>query len=134
MEPVLRLTIVIIGGLFILVTYSLLIRRKVTERMTLLWTLVALVTSVFALFPTVFNRLAARVGVNYPPALLFLVTILLLMILVMYQSTQISLLDQRLREVSRVMAILQHDVKRLKGQPKATTTQTAEEDITHHEP
>lgn len=109
MDIVLRLTVFCIGLLFTSMTYYLLIRKKVTERTTLLWSLLAIITFVFSAFPNVLNRLAGLLGVSYPPALLFLVTILILMFLVMYQSIQISLTDQRVREMGRILALIQHE-------------------------
>lgn len=111
MDTVLRITVFVIGIIFTVFVYYLLIRRKVSERMTLMWSLLAISGIIIASFPTLFNRLALLVGVSYPPALLFLITILFLMLLIMYQSIQISLLEQRTREIGRTLAILRTEIQ-----------------------
>lgn len=133
MDIVLRFTVFGIGLAFTSMTYYLLIRKKVTERTTLLWSLFAVIAFIFSLFPTVLNRLAAAVGVNYPPALLFLVTTLILMLLVMYQSMQISITDQRVREIGRILALVQNQIVKIQNTRTADIETSTQEEPADHE-
>lgn len=112
MNIALRFTVAIIGVAFTFMVYYLLIRKKMTERITLFWSVLAIVAVVFSIFPGPINWVAESVGVSYPPALIFLVSILFLMLLIIYQSMQISMLEQRSREVGRAVALLENEIRK----------------------
>lgn len=106
MSELLRVTVFVIGLLFGMLNFYLLMKKKVTERFTIVWLVGVIGIFLIAAFPQAFNIVADHLGVDYPPALLFLVAILALMTIVMYQSMQITVLDQKLREIGQTLAIL----------------------------
>ncbi|MDQ0190115.1 DUF2304 domain-containing protein [Alicyclobacillus cycloheptanicus] len=107
MSALLRLTIFVIALVYTIGNLYLMTRKKLGERTTILWLFGTIAALFVAMFPGVLNRVAAWVGVDYPPALLYLVAILVLLTIVIYQSTQISQLDHRLREIGQSVAILE---------------------------
>ena len=117
----LRTTIFIITMIFVSINYWLLIHKKVTEKSTLLWSIGIFPGIIVAAFPTILNRIAHLVGVSYPPALLFLITILGLLTIVLYQSMQISVLEQKMREIARTVTLVEHDLeKHRQGQAESS--------------
>ena len=105
MSEVLRLTVLVIGILFVVSNFYLLIKKRVGERTTIIWIIGVFLALLISAFPRILNRVADLVGVDYPPALLFLVAILILFFITIYQSMQIATLEQKLREVARTVAL-----------------------------
>jgi len=112
MNDLLRVTVFVIGALFGVLNFYLLMKKKVTERASIVWMIGVLLAFVTAAFPQEFNEIARHLGVDYPPALLYLVAILALLTTVMYQSMQIAMFDQKLREVAQTLAIIEHGLGR----------------------
>lgn len=108
MSDLLRITVMVIGLAFVMINFYFVVRRKISERTTIVWLLGTMSAFLVAAFPQVLNQLARIAGVDYPPALLFLVSILVLLTIVMHQSMQISVLEQKVREIARATAILGH--------------------------
>ncbi|MCL6452417.1 MAG: DUF2304 domain-containing protein [Alicyclobacillus sp.] len=115
MNLVLRCSVLVLALAFAIGNLYLLSRRRIGERTMLLWLVGLLFVIVIAAFPGILNGAANALGVSYPPALLYLLSILFLLTVIIYQSTQISRLEQRLREVGQSVAILDALVR---GQPE----------------
>lgn len=107
MNDLLRLTVFVIGILFSIGNIVLMTRKKLNERTTILWLFGTIVALIVACFPRLLNQAARYVGVSYPPALLYLIAILVLLTIVIYQSMQIAALDYKLREIGQAVAMLE---------------------------
>ena len=103
----------------LLVVLDLIRRRKLRERYALLWLATGVVLLVLSLWRSGLNTIADWFGVTgYPPAVLFAVAVLFILLVLLDYSTvisrlsdqntvlaqQIGLLEQRLRESSRSSA------------------------------
>ena len=86
---------------------SLLVRKKINERNTLVWLVSCVIIVILSINPELLDAIAVKVGVNYPPSLLFLFSVLVLLLLALYQSIQISALQEKMKELSQYIA-LQH--------------------------
>jgi len=100
----------------LLVVLDLIRRRKLRERYALLWLATGVVLLVLSLWRSGLNTIADWVGVTgYPPAVLFAIAVLFILLVLLDYSTVISrlsdqntvlaqrigLLEQRLREATR---------------------------------
>ena len=100
----------------LLVVLDLIRRRRLRERYALLWLATGIVLLVLAIWRSGLNTIADWVGVTgYPPAVLFAVAVLFILLVLLDYSTVISrlsdqntvlaqrigLLEQRLREHTR---------------------------------
>lgn len=110
MSFLLKLLILISGLAFVGVILSLVVKRKISERNSLVWLTGALIILILSIVPNILDRIAGLVGVDYPPALLFLFSTLILFLIILYQSIQISVLGAQLKELAQKMAL--HDVKK----------------------
>ena len=101
----------------LLVVLDLIRRRRLRERYALLWLATGVVLLVLSVWRSGLNTIADWVGVTgYPPAVLFAVAVLFILLVLLDYSTVISklsdqntilaqrlgLLEQRLRESTRV--------------------------------
>lgn len=115
MDNTLKLTILILGIAFCLAVFFLLVKRRINERASLPWIFGSVIIMVFSLIPNLLEVLANVFGVSYPPALLFLIAILIMLLLLLYQSIHISILQNKTRELAQNLAILS---SRVNNDPK----------------
>lgn len=100
-----RLIIIFLGVAFVITVLYLLVKRKLDERNSLFWFAGAIITLLLSVVPNILDSLARSIGVDYPPALLFLVAILVILFILLYQSIQISVLQEKSRELVQILAI-----------------------------
>ena len=101
----LRFAILICGISFSIAIIKLLINRKFSERISLIWLISALAVFIISIFPKILDVFAKLLGVDYPPSILFLLAILILLFICFYHSIQISILNNQVRELAQNMAI-----------------------------
>jgi hypothetical protein len=106
------LHIVLLGcGLsFFTTVLVLLLKKKISEWNSIAWFTCALLILLMAANPELIDWAAAKAGVDYPPSLLFLFSVLILLLLVLYQSMQISDLQKKLQVLAQ-HAALHHPVQ-----------------------
>ncbi|HZG77925.1 MAG TPA: DUF2304 domain-containing protein [Paenibacillus sp.] len=93
------------GLIYVAFAMSLLVRKKINERNTLVWIGTCVVILVLSINPETLDWLARQFGVAYPPSLLFLLSVLVLLLFTLYQSTQISALQEKVKELSQHVAL-----------------------------
>jgi len=101
----LRIVILALGTGFAISVVHLLIKNKISERNSLIWLLGSVVVFIFSIDPLLLDKIAKSVGVDYPPTLLFLIAILILLFITLYHSVQISTLNAQVRELTQQFAI-----------------------------
>jgi hypothetical protein len=106
---------VVIAGLAILFFILNLVRRKqIREQYSLLWIVASIVLVLTAAFSPAVDRLAHLVGIYYPPAFLFLIAILMILVLQFHFSTVISNLREQNKTLIQDVGILSAEVRQLK--------------------
>jgi hypothetical protein len=85
----------------------LLLKKKINEKHSIIWLGGVTAILVLSANPNWFDALAERLGISYPPSLAFLVSILMLALVVLYQSMQISVLNEKLKELAQHVALEQ---------------------------
>lgn len=106
-EP-LKYIVLLCGLLFAAAVVRLLIQQKISERNSIAWMGAAVAILAVSAFPQMVDRVASWVRVSYPPALVFLFSTLVLLLLVLYQSVQISELNEKLKELAQRLALSNH--------------------------
>ena len=98
---------VVLAGVAILLFVLYLVRNKhLREQYALLWILAALVLIFSAVFIEWLEKLSHAVGIDYPPAFLFLVAIVMMLVLQIHFSTVISNLREQNRALIQDLGIL----------------------------
>jgi hypothetical protein len=90
---------------FTVTVLYLLIKNMLNEKISLLWLFGSLVVFIISIFPSKLDELAHAIGIDYPPSLLFLLSILLLLFICLYHSVQISILNQQIKELTQYISI-----------------------------
>ena len=89
----------------------LLRRRQLAGKYALLWTVVAGILGVIAIWPGLLTTVSELAGVHYPPALLLLITTGFLFIVVIHFSYELSRLEERSRTLAEEVALLNTELR-----------------------
>ena len=93
-------------------------RHRLREKYAVFWGLVAVATLVVAAFPAVLYAAARLVGVAVPANLLFFVASMVLLMVTVQHSHELSRLEERSRTLAEEIALLRLDLDtRLESDP-----------------
>jgi len=109
-------------GIFLFIVILDLVRRKkFREELSLIWLVigVGLILSSFA--DLVIDPLAFRLGVKYPPALVFVLIFFMLVFAMLYFSLVVSDLKSKNKELSQKIALLEYRVSGIAPDEKSAT-------------
>lgn len=95
------------GGLITLwLMVELLRRRHLREKYAILWLGVGVAVAVLGAWPPILDRVAGWLGVIDPPNLLFFLAILVLLIVTVHLSWEVSRLEDETRTLAEEIAFL----------------------------
>lgn len=104
----------LMGSLITLVLmFELLRRRRLREKYAALWISVAVVVIVVGAFPQILYWLADLVGITAPVNLLFFLSLLVLLVVCVQLSAEISSLEQESQTLAEESALLRLRMERL---------------------
>ena len=94
--------------LLLLVVFELIRSRRLRERYALLWLLTGVVLLVLSVWRGGLNTIAGWFGISgYPPAILFAVGILFILLVLLHYSTVISRLSDQSTILAQRLALLE---------------------------
>ena len=97
--------------ILVLVVFELIRSRRLRERYALLWLLTGLVLVVLSAWRGGLNTIAAWLGVRgYPPAVLFAVGLLFVIVVLLHYSTVISRLTDQNVVLAQKLALLEAEL------------------------
>lgn len=109
--------VALIGGLVTLaMMFELLRRRQLREKYAVLWLIIGAVIAVFGVWPPLLDRLATWLGIIDPPNLLFFLAILVLLVVTVHLSWEVSRLEDETRTLAEEIAFLRAE----RGTPAST--------------
>ncbi|RKZ35850.1 MAG: DUF2304 domain-containing protein, partial [Gammaproteobacteria bacterium] len=89
-------------GLFLAGTILWLIRRDhLHSRHALWWFLLALIVMFLGIFPSIIDWIATQLGVNYPPTLLFILGMGMILVKVISIDLHQSSLERKMRRLAQ---------------------------------
>lgn len=104
----------VVGAVVTLVfMFELLRRRRLREKYAALWIVVAVVVLVAVAFPGLVQDLSTLVGVTLPINLAFFVAFLLLLLVAVQLSAEVSTLERSVQTLAEELALLRNRVERL---------------------
>lgn len=98
----------------VLFVFEMLRRGILREKFAALWLLVSLAVLVFALFPSVLTGISGWLGIALPSNLLFLMAAILLLLVSVQLSSEVSRVEARTRRLAEELALLKHEIRRLR--------------------
>ncbi len=105
---------IIMGIVLIYITMQELIKRKMTEVNSILWFLIGFVMILAGCFPKIVRYFAEKLDILYPPAFVFMLAILLLLLIVFENTIVISELTMQVQETALELSIAEQELEKLK--------------------
>jgi Uncharacterized conserved protein (DUF2304) len=97
--------------LLLLIVFELIRSRRLRERYAILWLVTGLVLLVLSAWRDALNSIAGWVGVTtYPPAVLFAVATIFILMVLLHYSTVLSKLSDENVVLAQRLALLEQDV------------------------
>jgi hypothetical protein len=100
-----RIIILNVGILSSLIIINLLIKKRLSERISLLWLAGSFLISILSIEPKILDCFSKIVGVDYPPSLLFFIATLVVLFVCFLHSMQISTLNEQIRELTQQLVL-----------------------------
>jgi hypothetical protein len=128
-----RLFVAFLGLCILIFVINVVRTRKLKEQYALLWLLAAGVLVVFPFGIDLFNSLAHAVGVDYPPALLFSLALMVLLLIFFQFSFSISRFSDQIKALTQDLAIANQRIHDLEERVHRRGAGSADEKETHHQ-
>src|SRR5688572_26679985 len=110
-----RVFVLLVGVAILLFILNLVRKKQLREQYALLWIFAAVVLCLSSVFIHGLEKLSHLVGIYYPPAFLFLVAILIILVLQFHFSTVISNLREQNKALIQDVGILASELKALRA-------------------
>jgi hypothetical protein len=115
-----QMFVIALGVVMLLFILNMVRRKQLREQYSLLWILTAAVLVLSAVLIDGVDRLAHAIGIYYPPAFLFLIAILLVLVLQFHFSTVISNLREQNKQLTQDVGILAAELEEVRSGPTKT--------------
>lgn len=106
----------ILAGITAIITFlfvlNLLRKGALREKYAVLWLFFSGVAFIFALIPDSLNWVATKVGVAYPVNLVFFVLAVLLVLVSVQLSHELSRHEMRIRRLAEEVALLREEIRK----------------------
>ena len=122
MEGRARVFAVALGLLVLLVVINLVRTRRLTEEFALLWFVTAVVLVLTPLFIDYVDMAARAIGIAYPPAMIFLLAIISLLLILFQFSMRMSRFSDQIKVLTQEVALLNARLEDLNRQDVSATT------------
>ena len=113
MGLILRILVMVLGlGLMIRVIFGIK-KSKLSEWQSMLWLVCAVVLILLGAIPSIVNWLAGLFGITWPPALIFLVAIVIIAMICFSHAQEISVMRAEISEQEMQIALLKHQMEQM---------------------
>lgn len=92
---------------------DLIRRRRLKERFALLWLSSAVILIALSVWRDLLHTISRFAGVEYPPALLFFMAFLFLLLIVLHYSVEISDLSEKNKRLAQEIALMKERINKM---------------------
>lgn len=123
MSAGIRIIILGMGIILFIAIFELVRSKRFREELSIAWFAVAIALMAGSVADKIIDPFAKRLGIGYPPALVFAWIIFCLVLALLYFSSVISDLIGKIKELSQKIALLESELdKRAGGEDKGSDT------------
>ena len=115
-----QILIICVAALLLIGVLELVRRRRLLERYALLWLLSSVVLLGLAIWRGALDKIAASVGVAYPPNALFIVAFGFVLWMLLHFSVAVSRLSDQSKILAQRIALLEERMRRAEQAGEAT--------------
>ncbi len=106
-----RIMILLIGLFIFLFILELVRRKKFREELSLIWIIIGIGLIFGSFADRIIDPVASKIGIHYPPVLVFLLIFFLLIITTLYFSFVLSDLKSKIKEMAQKMALMEYKIE-----------------------
>ncbi|MBU1702128.1 MAG: DUF2304 domain-containing protein [Candidatus Eisenbacteria bacterium] len=117
MEPQARVFVILLSFLVVLVVVRQLRRWNLGLEVSILWLSVAFGGLLLAVAQKLADRVSHWIGIQYPPALFFLISLVGGLFILLRMSSTMAKLEHQNQKLAQEIAILKHEVESSGRQP-----------------
>lgn len=110
MSILINIASIVFGVFIIVVICKNIVKKKINERQALLWILIGVGFIILGMWPSLLQWLAEKTGIWYPPAILFAVAVVGILLVIFHHTVTISILNSRVQELTMQVAILKNEL------------------------
>lgn len=107
-----RLIIFFAGIVLFVAVFELVRKKKFREELSIIWLFFAVTVAASSVIDLVVDPLARILKIAYPPALVFMIIGIVLIISVLYFSVVTSDIKSRVKEMTQRIALLEFEMKK----------------------
>ncbi|MBI4698622.1 MAG: DUF2304 domain-containing protein [Nitrospirae bacterium] len=106
--------LIAIAIVFALFIFRQLKKKKLDEKYTILWFLIAIIIITLPLLSPLIDKMAYLSGFNYPPTVLFVVVILIILMIILHYSIDLTKLKRQNHLLAQELAIQENEINKLR--------------------
>lgn len=108
-----RIFIFLVGIFLFILILDLVRRKKFREELSIIWLLIGILLIFGSFADRVIDPVAAAIGINYPPVLVFMVISFFMILAILYFSIVVSDLKSKNKELSQKIALMEYKLEKL---------------------
>ncbi|MEO8897903.1 MAG: DUF2304 domain-containing protein [Candidatus Dormibacter sp.] len=120
MTPRIRIVVLAITLICLLLIVRQVRRREMRPSYLLIWTALIVVIIPLVAFPNAVDTVSEWLGIYYPPATIFLAATVILFLISIHFSRQITRLEERTRILAEELALLRSEAPVVRGDSSAS--------------
>ena len=106
---------IVVGLTVAVVVFSLLRTQRIREKYAATWIVLAAAAILVSIFPQVVGAVGRAVGVHTPINMVFVLAVVVLFVVLMQLSAEVSRAEETTRTLAERVALLQLEVTELRG-------------------
>jgi len=118
MELETRIFVILLGVAVALFVINQVRTRKIKEQYALLWILTAILLVLVPIFVDVVDAISYALGILYPPAFIFLIALVCILLILFQFSMSISRFSEQIKVLVQEIALLTKRVEELEGRDR----------------
>jgi hypothetical protein len=118
MEPQARIFVILLSLVVVLIVVRQLRRWNLGLELSILWLSVALGGLLLAVAQKLADRVSLWIGIQYPPALFFLLSLVGGLFILLRMSSALAKLEGQNKKLAQEIAILKHEVESTRRGPE----------------
>ena len=115
MELQTRVFVILLGVAVAIFVINQVRNRKIKEQYALLWILTAILLVLVPIFVDVVDAISYALGILYPPAFIFLIALVCILLILFQFSMSISRFSEQIKVLIQEIALLTKRVEELEG-------------------
>ncbi len=122
----LNITTMVIGIILFMIILVLVRRGHLQEKYSLIWFFIGIAVMVLGIFPKIIDRIGIFTGIRYPPVLLLVISVSLILVLTLNLYILTSKNEIYIRELLQRVSVLEKHVDELADRGKPVSAESEE--------